>query len=111
MLKLQYIGRFHIKYKVQSRLLRKTYPDSHYCAAYWKYEHIGNFGGSRVRISYIVFKCRTPQVLSRYTIFDIVFKPKIKPTIQQTYQNPILNSGLKSSWAQILLTYLSCPNF
>ncbi len=34
---MQYSGRFRISYKVQSRLLRKSYPDAHYCAALFRY--------------------------------------------------------------------------
>jgi hypothetical protein len=35
---IQYTGQFNIEYKVQSRLLRKSHPDSYYCAALFKYE-------------------------------------------------------------------------
>lgn len=34
---MQYTGKFEIKYKVQSRQLRKFHPDAHYCAAYFRY--------------------------------------------------------------------------
>ncbi|GET59934.1 hypothetical protein GLOIN_2v1788400 [Rhizophagus irregularis DAOM 181602=DAOM 197198] len=34
---IQYSGRFNISYKVQSRLLRKSHPDAHYCAALFHY--------------------------------------------------------------------------
>ncbi|PKY38623.1 hypothetical protein RhiirA4_451634 [Rhizophagus irregularis] len=34
---IQYTGRFNISYKVQRRLLRKSHPDAHYCAALFRY--------------------------------------------------------------------------
>jgi hypothetical protein len=34
---IQYSGRFRISYKVQSRLLQKSHPDAHYCAALFRY--------------------------------------------------------------------------
>ncbi|PKB96003.1 hypothetical protein RhiirA5_435648 [Rhizophagus irregularis] len=37
---MQYTGRFEISYKVQSRLLRKSHPDSHYCAAMFRYTRL-----------------------------------------------------------------------
>ncbi|CAB4373277.1 unnamed protein product [Rhizophagus irregularis] len=37
---MQYTGRFEISYKVQSRLLRKSHPDSHYCAALFRYTRL-----------------------------------------------------------------------
>lgn len=33
----QYTGKFKIKYKVQTRVLRKEHPDGHYCAAIFRY--------------------------------------------------------------------------
>jgi hypothetical protein len=33
----QYTGKFKIKYKVQTRILRKEHPDGHYCAAIFRY--------------------------------------------------------------------------
>ena len=74
-------------------------------------DNIGNLGGSGVKISYIIFKCRSPPTPTRYTNSDIFIENQIRLQSQQTYQNPILNSGLKSSWVQILLTYPPCPNF
>lgn len=35
---MHYTGRFNVKYKVQSRLLRKTSEDEHYCRTIFKYE-------------------------------------------------------------------------
>jgi len=35
---MQYTGRFNVKYKVQSRLLRKSSEDEHYCRTIFKYE-------------------------------------------------------------------------
>ena len=35
---MQYTGRFNVKYKVQSRLLRKSSEDEHYCRTLFKYE-------------------------------------------------------------------------
>lgn len=35
---IQYTGRFNVKYKVQSRLLRKSSEDEHYCRTLFKYE-------------------------------------------------------------------------
>jgi hypothetical protein len=37
---MQYTGRFEISYKVQSRLLRKSHPDAHYCAALFRYTRL-----------------------------------------------------------------------
>ena len=37
---MQYSGRFRISYKVQSRLLRKSHPDAHYCAALFRYTRL-----------------------------------------------------------------------
>jgi len=37
---MQYSGRFKISYKVQSRLLRKSHPDAHYCAALFRYTRL-----------------------------------------------------------------------
>jgi hypothetical protein len=34
---IQYTGKFEIKYKVQTRVLRKEHPDGHYCAAIFRY--------------------------------------------------------------------------
>jgi hypothetical protein len=33
----QYTGKFKMKYKVQTRILRKEHPDGHYCAAIFRY--------------------------------------------------------------------------
>jgi|GEM_PF-6742638 len=33
----QYTGKFKVKYKVQTRVLRKEHPDGHYCAAIFRY--------------------------------------------------------------------------
>ena len=35
---MQYTGRFNVKYKVQSRLLRKSSEDEHYCRTIFKYK-------------------------------------------------------------------------
>src|SRR6266511_3706880 len=33
----QYTGKFKVKYKVQTRILRKEHIDGHYCAAIFRY--------------------------------------------------------------------------
>jgi hypothetical protein len=37
---IQYTGRFNISYKIQSRLLRKSHPDAHYCVALFCYTRL-----------------------------------------------------------------------
>ena len=58
------------------------------------------FGGSGTKFPNRYKKmCGLPATFSIYKIFEIFIEPQINLQDQETYQNPILNSRLKSNWA------------